>query len=399
MAEKRDYYEVLGVAKTATAEEIKKAYRKKAIQYHPDKWSTASEQEKKDAEEKFKEAAEAYDVLSDQNKRSRYDQFGHSGLGGNGGGGYSYGGSMDDILSHLNDLFGGGFGRGGSIFDEFFGGGGSSYGYGDNRQQRVGGNLRMTVKLTLNDIANGCDKKLKYTRYVACEHCKGTGAKDGTAFSTCSTCKGQGRVMRTQRTMFGGVQQVITACPDCDGEGKRITTKCPHCNGEGIVRKEEITTVHIPAGVVEGMQMPIEGKGNAPRRGGEYGDLYLFFSEEKHPHFERRGNDIVYNLLLDYPTAALGGSVEIPTLDGTAKIKIEPGTQPGKRYGLRGKGLPMYNRHGLGSLIVNVSVYIPEKLSRDEKQRIEAMRDMNDIKPTEEARKRVWEQAKNIFEP
>lgn len=398
MAEKRDYYEVLGVAKSATAEEIKKAYRKKAIQYHPDKWSTASEQEKKDAEEKFKEAAEAYDVLSDENKRARYDQFGHQGLGGPGGGGYSYNGSMDDILSHLNDLFGGfgGFG-GGSIFDSFFGGGGSSYGE-SSAPRRVGGNLRMNVKLTLNDIANGCDKKLKYTRYVACQHCNGTGAKDGNAFSTCTTCKGKGRVMHAQRTMFGGVQQVISTCPDCEGEGKRITTKCPHCNGEGIVRKEEITTVHIPAGVIGGMQMPIEGKGNAPRRGGEYGDLYLFFSEEKHPDFERRGNDIVYNLLLDYPTAALGGTVEIPTLDGTAKIKIEPGTQPGKRYGLRGKGLPTYNRHGLGSLVVNVSVYIPEKLSRDEKQRIEAMRDMNDIKPTAEAKARVWEQSKNIFE-
>lgn len=395
MAEKRDYYEVLGVAKSATADEIKKAYRKKAIQYHPDKWSTASEQEKKDAEEKFKEAAEAYEVLSDENKRARYDQFGHQGLGGPGGGGYSYNGSMDDILSHLNDLFGG-FGGGGSIFDSFFGGGGSSY--GNSRQQRVGGNLRMNVKLTLNDIANGCDKKLKYNRYVACQHCKGTGAKDGTAFTTCSTCKGQGRVMRAQRSMFGGVQQVITTCPDCEGEGKRISTKCPHCNGEGIVRKEEITTVHIPAGVVGGMQMPIEGKGNAPRRGGEYGDLYLFFSEEQHPDFERRGNDIVYNLLLDYPTAALGGTVEIPTLDGTAKIKIEPGTQPGKRYGLRGKGLPMYNHRGIGSLVVNVSVYVPERLSREEKQMLEDMRNMSDIKPTAEAKDRVWQQSKNIFE-
>ena len=395
MAEKRDYYEVLGVAKTATADEIKKAYRKKAIQYHPDKWATASEQDKKDAEEKFKEAAEAYDVLSDANKRSRYDQFGHQGLGGPGGGGYSYGGSMDDILSHLNDLFGGGFGRGGFDFSDFFGGGGS--GFGGGRQQRVGGNLRMNVKLTLNDIAKGCDKKLKYTRYVACQHCNGTGAKDGNSFTTCNTCKGQGRVRQVKQGFFGA-QEYISICPDCEGEGKKIATKCPHCNGEGIVRKEEITTVHVPAGVVGGMQMPMEGKGNAPRRGGEYGDLYLFFSEEKHPDFERRGNDIVYNLLLDYPTAALGGTVEIPTLDGTAKIKIEPGTQPGKRYGLRGKGLPMYNRHGLGSLVVNVSVYVPEKLSREEKQQIENMRNMNDIKPTPEAKQRVWEQSKNIFE-
>lgn len=394
MAEKRDYYEVLGVAKTATAEEIKKAYRKKAIQYHPDKWSTASEQEKKDAEEKFKEAAEAYDVLSDANKRARYDQFGHQGLGGPGGGGYSYSGSMDDILSHINDLFGGGFSRGGFDFSDFFGGGG---GYGGGRQRRVGGNLRMNVKLTLNDIAKGCEKKLKYNRYVACQHCNGTGAKDGNSFTTCSTCNGQGRVRQVKQGFFGA-QEYISICPDCEGEGKRIATKCPHCNGEGIVRKEEITTVHIPAGVVGGMQMPIEGKGNAPRRGGEYGDLYLFFSEEKHPDFERRGNDIVYNLLLDYPTAALGGTVEIPTLDGTAKIKIEPGTQPGKRYGLRGKGLPMYNRHGLGSLVINISVYVPEKLSREEKQQLENMREMNNLKPTAEAKQRVWEQTKNMFE-
>ena len=393
MAEKRDYYEVLGVAKTATAEELKKAYRKKAIQYHPDKWSTKSEEERKDAEEKFKEAAEAYEVLSDPNKRARYDQFGHSGLGGPGGGGYSYSGSMDDILSHINDLFGG-FGGGGSIFDSFFGGGSS---YGSGRQQRVGGNLRMNIKLTLNDIANGCEKKIKYTRYVECQHCKGTGAKDGTAFATCDTCKGQGRVRQVKQGFFGA-QEYITTCPTCEGEGKRITTKCPYCNGEGIVKKEETTTIKIPAGVTGGMQMPIEGKGNAPRRGGEYGDLYLFFTEEKHPLFERRGNDIVYNLLLDYPTAALGGTVEIPTLDGRAKLKIEPGTQPGKRYGLRGKGLPTYNRHGLGTLIVNVSVYIPEKLSSEEKNAIEKLKESNNIKPTEETRQRVWEQTKNIFE-
>lgn len=389
MAEKRDYYEVLGVAKNATAEELKKAYRKKAIQYHPDKWTNGSEEEKKEAEEKFKEAAEAYDVLSDSNKRARYDQFGHQGLGGPGGGGYTYEGSMDDIFSHLNDLFGGGFGRGGSsIFETFFGGG-----FGGGQQQRVGGNLRMNVKLTLNDIAKGCEKKLKYSRYVTCQHCNGTGAKDGNAYATCSTCNGQGRVRQRY-----GIQEFITTCPDCEGEGKRIATRCPHCNGEGIVRQEEITTVHIPAGVVGGMQMPIRGKGNAPRRGGEYGDLILFFSEEKHPNFDRRGNDLVYNLLIDYPTAALGGSVEIPTLDGTVKIKVEPGTQPGKRYGLRGKGLPMYNRHGLGSLIVNISVYIPEKLSSEEKQKIEKLKEIDNTKPTPEAKKRVWEQTKNIFE-
>ena len=396
MAEKRDYYEVLGVDKNAGADEIKKAYRKKAIQYHPDK-----NPGDKEAEEKFKEAAEAYDVLSNPDKRARYDRYGHQGLGGAAGGG-SYGGgmSMEDIMSQLNDLFGGGFSRGGggSIFEDLFGGGGSYGGYG--QPQRVGGDLRVKVKLTLNEIATGVEKKIKLSRYVKCQHCKGTGAKDGTAYSTCNTCKGSGRVAQVQQSMFG-TRQYITTCPDCEGEGKRITTKCPHCNGEGIVRSEDIISINIPAGVAEGMQMPLEGKGNAPRRGGANGvngNLYVLFAEEKHPDFERNDNNIVYNLLLDYPTAALGGTVEIPTLDGHAKIKIEPGTQPGKRYGLRGKGLPSVNRHGIGSLIVNVSVYIPEKLSSEDKKKLEALQDSNSIKPTPEAKKRVWEQTKNIFE-
>lgn len=386
MAEtKRDYYEVLGVDKNATAEEIKKAYRKKAIQYHPDK-----NPGNKEAEEKFKEAAEAYDVLSNPDKRARYDRYGHQGVGGASGG--TYNASMDDILSHLNDLFGGDiFGRGGSPFGDFFGG--ASFGGGSQRGRRVnrGGDLRVNVKLTLNEIATGVEKKIKLTKYVPCTHCKGTGAKDASSYTTCTTCKGTGRVAQVQQSLFG-TRQIITTCPDCNGEGKRITAKCPYCGGEGIVRGEEVISINIPAGVAAGMQLSLEGKGNAPRHGGVNGDLLVVISEEKHPDFERRGKDIVYNLLLDYPTAVLGGSVEIPTLDGHAKIKVEPGTQSGKVYGLRGKGLPSINDYGIGSLIVKVSVYVPEHLTRDAKEKIEALRAIPGVVPTPEDRKRVLDE-------
>lgn len=382
---KRDYYEVLGVDRNATAEEIKKAYRKKAIQYHPDK-----NPGDKEAEEKFKEAAEAYDVLSNPDKRARYDRFGHEGLGGAAGGG-AYSASMEDILSNLSDLFGFDFSGRGSSF------GGSPFGdifgmYGGNQRggRRVnrGGDLRVTVKLTLNEIATGVEKKIKLTKYVPCEHCKGTGAKDGTAYTTCSTCKGSGRVTQVQRMVFG-TSRMIVECPDCHGEGQRITTKCPYCNGEGVVRGEEVISVNIPAGVSEGMQMSLEGKGNAPRHGGENGDLLVVIKEEKHPEFERQGKDIIYHLMLDYPTAALGGKVEIPTLDGFARIKIDAGTQPGRTYALRGKGLPSISSPGIGSLIVRVTIYVPEKLGRDAKEKIKALEELSDVKPTPEAKKRI----------
>lgn len=389
MAEtKRDYYEVLGVDKNANADEIKKAYRKKAIQYHPDK-----NPGDKEAEEKFKEAAEAYDVLSNPDKRARYDRFGHEGLSGAGGGG-TYNASMDDILSNLSDLFGFGFsGRGSSFGDSPFGDFFGMYGNGSQRGGRRvnrGGDLRVTVRLTLNEIATGVEKKIKLAKYVPCTHCKGTGAKDGTAYTTCSTCKGSGHVAQVHRMAFG-TRQVITECPDCHGEGQRITTKCPYCNGEGIVRSEEVISVNIPAGVAEGMQLSLEGKGNAPRHGGENGDLLVVIKEEKHPDFERQGKDIIYNLMLDYPTAALGGKVEIPTLDGHARIKIDAGTQPGRIYALRGKGLPSINTPGIGSLIVKVTVYIPEKLGHDAKEKIRALADLEDVKPTPEAKKRILE--------
>ncbi len=384
MAEKRDYYEVLGVEKNASAEEIKKAYRKKAIQYHPDK-----NPGNKEAEEKFKEAAEAYDVLSNPDKRARYDRFGHQGMGGAGGGAYGGGMSMEDIFSQFGDIFGGG------IFGDIFGGG-SSYGRQREHVNR-GSDLRVKVKLTLNEIATGVEKKIKLTKYVSCQHCKGTGAKNGTAYTTCNTCKGSGRVAQVQQSFFG-TRQYITTCPDCGGEGKRITDKCPHCNGEGITRAEEVISINIPAGVAEGMQLSLQGKGNAARHGGVNGDLLVQILEEEHPDFKRNGDNIIYNLLLDYPTAALGGTIEIPTLDGRAKIKVEPGTQPGKQYGLRGKGLPSVNRYGVGSLIVNVSVYIPEKLSREDKQKLEALRESPNITPTPDAKRRAFEQMKHMAE-
>ncbi|MBO5664467.1 MAG: molecular chaperone DnaJ, partial [Bacteroidales bacterium] len=316
MAEKRDYYEVLGVSKTASEDEIKKAYRKKAIQYHPDK-----NPGDKEAEEKFKEAAEAYEVLSNAEKRQRYDQFGHAGLGGDGGfGGAGF--SMEDIFSRFGDLFGGGFGGGFGGFGGFGGGGGGP------RVNR-GSNLRVKVKLNLQDIAKGVEKKIKVRKAVACPHCQGTGEANGNAHKTCPTCQGRGSVTRVTNTILGRMQ-TSQVCPDCQGDGKIITEKCSHCHGEGVLMQEEVISINIPAGVMEGMQLTVSGKGNAARRGGINGDLLVLIEEEAHDELIRDENDLIYNLLLSFPTAALGGSVEIPTVDGKVKVKIEAGTQPGK---------------------------------------------------------------------
>ena len=324
MAEKRDYYEVLGISKTATPEEIKKAYRKKAIEYHPDK-----NPGNKEAEEKFKEAAEAYEVLSNPEKRSRYDQFGHAGVGGAASGGFSGGGmSMEDIFSQFGDIFGGhfgGFGFGG------FGGGGRTH-----KHVNRGTDLRVKVKLTLKEISTGVEKKIKVKKYVSCKACNGTGAENGTAYTTCSTCNGSGVVTRVQQTFLGAMQSTST-CPTCGGEGKTITKKCAACNGEGILKEDEIITINIPAGVMEGMQLSMSGKGNAARHGGVNGDLLILIEEEPHDELLRDENDLIYNALLDFPTAALGGTLEIPTIDGKVKVKIDPGTQPGKVLRLRGK--------------------------------------------------------------
>lgn len=382
MAEKRDYYEVLGVEKNASADEIKKAYRKKAIQYHPDK-----NPGDKAAEEKFKEAAEAYEVLSDPQKRQRYDQFGHAGMGG--AGGFSGGGmSMEDIFSHFGDIFGGaGFDLG-----DLFGGGGR----GRGPRMRRGSDMRVKVRLTLEEIATGCEKKIKVRKQVQCKNCNGTGSEDGRT-ETCPTCKGTGRTVRQQRGIFG-MMQVQAECETCHGEGSIIKNKCSRCNGEGVVRDEEIITINIPAGVAAGMQLTMQGKGNAAPRGGVAGDLLVLIEEEQHKNFIRQDSDLIYNLLLDMPTAILGGQIQIPTLSGEARITITPGTQPGKVLRMRGKGLPQIDQYGrtygTGDLLINVGVYIPEKLSKDERKLIEQLQDSPNIVPGSADKKNFFQ---NLF--
>ena len=392
MAEKRDYYEVLGVAKNATPEEIKKAYRKKAIQYHPDK-----NPGDKEAEEKFKEAAEAYDVLSDAQKRAKYDQFGHSmgpqGFGGGAGGfggGFGGGMSMEDIFAAFGDIFGGREGYGGG-----FGGFGGATG-GPRKHVNRGTDLRITVKVTLKDIMNGVEKKLKIPRLVACPHCKGTGAKDGTAFHTCPRCHGTGYVTTTQHTFMGAMQSQ-SVCPECNGEGKVITERCSYCQGQGVERKEEIVSFHIPAGVENDMVLTLRGQGNAPRNGGVNGDLLIKIQEEKHPELIRDGNDLIYNLMLDFPTAALGGSAEVPTVEGRARLKIAAGTPPGKVLRLRGKGLPAMNGGAKGDLLVNVMVYVPETLSDSEKAAIESLKNAPNVVPTQATSQRIFSRLRHIF--
>ena len=381
--EKRDYYEVLGVSKSADATEIKKAYRKLALKYHPDK-----NPGDKEAEEKFKEAAEAYDVLSNEEKRRRYDQFGHAGVGGAGQGGFGGGMSMDDIFSQFGDIFGsfGGFsGFGG------FGGGRSA------RRVNRGTNLRVKVKMNLQEIATGIEKKIKVKKYVACQHCNGTGAKDGKSYSTCSTCKGSGQVTRVQNTILGAMQTTST-CPTCEGEGKIINEKCTFGNGEGVLMSEEVISINIPAGVGEGMQLSLNGKGNAARRGGVNGDLIVLIEEEEHPELVRDGNDLLYNVFIGYPEAVLGETVEIPTIEGKVKVKIEAGTQPGKILRLRGKGLPDVNGYGKGDLLAKVNVWIPKNLSKDEKKLVEKMKEAEGFKPGSGDKKSIFSKMKDFFD-
>ncbi len=388
--EKRDYYEVLGVEKNATADEIKKAYRKKAIQYHPDR-----NPGDKEAEEKFKEAAEAYDVLSNPDKRARYDQFGHAGMSGaagNGGpfGGFSGGMSMDDIFSMFGDIFGGHGGFGG--FSGFGGGGG-----GAQQRRYRGSDLRVKVKLTLKEISTGVEKKFKLKKYVPCPHCHGSGAEGNGGTETCPTCKGTGSVIRNQQTILG-TMQTRTTCPTCGGEGHIIKNKCKECGGEGIVYGEEIVTVKIPKGVAEGMQLSMTSKGNAGKHNGVPGDLLILVEEEPDKELIRDENDLIYNLLLSFPTAALGGTVEIPTIDGKVKVKIEPGTQPGKVLRLRNKGLPSVNGYGTGDLLVNVSIYVPETLSKDEKKALEEMEKSDNFQPNTSIKEKIFRKFRNLFE-
>ncbi len=382
---KRDYYEVLDVGKNATAEEIKKAYRKKALQYHPDK-----NPDNKEAEEKFKEAAEAYEVLSNQDKRQRYDQFGHAGLGGSGsgfsGGGFS---DIEDIFSAFGDIFGGHFGG--------FGGFGGSRSRGGRRVSR-GSDLRVKVKLDLKEVIEGAEKKLKVKKYVACVPCNGTGEKNGSAHSTCGTCRGSGQVTRITNTLLGQMQTSST-CPTCQGEGKIITDKCHHCAGEGVIRDEEVINIKIPAGVGEGMQLNVSGRGNAGRRGGINGDLLVVITEEEHPDLIRDGNNLVYNLFLSFPEITLGTTAEIPTAEGKVKVKIEPGTQPEKILRLRGKGVPDVNGYGKGDLLVHVHVWIPKRLSNEEKRMLEKLQNCDGFKAGPSAsEKSFFRKMKDIFE-
>ncbi|GHV50595.1 chaperone protein DnaJ [Bacteroidia bacterium] len=381
---KRDYYEVLGVGKNASTEEIKKSYRKKAIEYHPDK-----NPGNKEAEEKFKEAAEAYDVLSDPQKKQRYDQFGHAGVGGASGGGFSGDFNMDDIFSRFGDIFGGHFSFGG--FSGF--GGGSSGGRRVNR----GSDLRVKVKLTLGEIAKGVEKKIKVKKYVPCKACHGSGAEGQDSTKTCATCRGKGVVTQPTSTLFG-VMQATVNCPTCNGEGKIITKKCQVCAGEGIIKDEEVISIQIPAGVGEGMQLSMSGKGNAAHHGGVNGDLLVLIEEEPHPELIRDENDLLYSLLLTFPQAALGGSVEVPTIDGKAKVNIEQGTQPGKVLRLRNKGLPSINGYGTGDLLINVSVYIPEKLSDSEKKALEGLADSPNFQPGKSMKEKIFNKFRNIFD-
>jgi molecular chaperone DnaJ len=380
---KRDYYEVLGVSKSASEAELKKAYRKKAIQFHPDK-----NPGDKEAEENFKEAAEAYEVLSNPEKRQRYDQFGHAGMGGAAGGGFGGGMNMEDIFSHFGDIFGGG-----SFFGGGFGGGGRS-----SRRVNRGSNLRVKVKLTLKEIAEGVEKKIKVKKYVECNSCNGSGAKDGSSFSTCSTCNGSGQVTRVQNTILGQMQTAST-CPSCHGEGKMITNKCTSCAGEGIVRDEEIISINIPAGVAEGMQLSVSGKGNAARRGGINGDLLILIQEEEHPELVRDENDLLYNLFISIPDSILGTAVEIPTIENKVKVKIDGGTQPGKILRLRGKGLPDVNGYGRGDLLVKINVWVPNNVSKEEKKILEKLQSSESFQPKPSSQeKSFFKKVRNFFE-
>ncbi len=387
--EKRDYYEVLGVDKNASADQIKKAYRKKAIEFHPDK-----NPGDKEAEDKFKEAAEAYEVLSNEEKRARYDQFGHAGMGGAAGNGgpYGYGGgmSMDDIFSMFGDIFGGHAGGFGG-FGGFGGGGGQS-----SRRRFRGSDLRVRVKLTLAEIATGVEKKFKLKKDVTCTHCSGSGAEGNSGSETCSTCNGSGSVIRNQQTILGTMQTRAT-CPTCHGEGKVIKNKCKVCAGEGTTQGEEVVTVKIPAGVADGMQLSMSGKGNAGKHNGIPGDLLIQVTEEPHPDLVRDGNDVVYNLVISIVTATLGGTVEIPTIDAKAKVKIDAGTQPGKVLRLRNKGIPDINGYGTGDLLVKINVYIPEALSKDERKLFNQLENSKNIEPSSTFKEKIKSRFKNFF--
>jgi len=364
---KRDYYEVLGVSKGAAADEIKKAYRKIALQYHPDR-----NPDNKEAEEKFKEAAEAYDVLSNADKKAQYDRFGHAGMGGAGQAGHGPGGMrMEDIFQNFGDVFGD------DAFGSFFGGGRQGGGY---RQGSRGANLRIKLKMDFGEIANGANKKIKVKKHVTCQQCTGSGAKDKNSVTTCNTCGGTGQVRRVTNT-FLGQMQTVTTCPTCSGEGTSITQKCGGCKGEGRVYGEETLNLDIPAGVQDGMQLSMSGRGNAGERGGPPGDLLILIEEEPHESLHRRELDVIYNLQLSFPDVVLGTQVEVPTIDGKAKIKIPAGTQSGKIFRLKGKGFPAFQSYEKGDLLVEVNAWSPINLTNDERDMLEKLKNSSNFKP------------------
>jgi molecular chaperone DnaJ len=387
--DKRDYYEVLEINRNATGQEIKAAYRKMAMRYHPDR-----NPDNKEAEEKFKEAAEAYEVLNDPQKKSRYDQFGHEGLRGMGSGhsGFS---NIEDIFSAFSDVFGGG---GGSIFDEFFGGGNRRRSSRRSMAQR-GSDLKIRLPLTLEDIAKGAEKTLKIKKYVVCDDCNGTGAASRDAYQRCNVCGGTGEIRQVSRSMFGQFVN-IAECANCSGTGQIITKPCQTCNGNGRVQKEEKITVNIPAGVESGNYIPLRNRGNAGFRGGDFGDLIVVIDEKEHDQFERSGNDILYKLRISYPDAALGTEVEIPTIFGNEFVKIDAGTQPGSVITLRDKGIPYLNSYKKGDQKILINVYVPKKLSTNEKSMLKELAESENICPLKKDQKKekdFFEKVKDVF--
>ncbi|MGO4290067.1 molecular chaperone DnaJ [Chitinophaga sp. RAB17] len=389
MSTKRDYYEILVVTKSASQDEIKKAYRKVAMQFHPDR-----NPNNKEAEDKFKEAAEAYEVLSDPDKRAQYDRFGHAGMNGNrGGGGYGGGGmNMDDIFSNFGDIFGSD-----DIFGSFFGGGGARGGGNRRGRGTRGSNLRVKIRLTYEEIAKGANKKIKVKKYVPCQHCGGLGAKDKNAFQSCNTCGGSGQVRKVTQT-FLGQMQTVTTCPTCHGEGQIITSKCGHCKGEGRMYGEEMVSIDIPAGVQEGMQLSMSGKGNAGERGGAPGDLLILIEEEPHAELQRDGLNVAYDLHISFPDAVYGTSLEVPTIDGKAKIKIPAGTQSGKIFRLKGKGFPSVNSYEKGDQLIHVNVWTPQTVTSEEKEMLDKLQSSDNFKPNpEKSEKGFFEKVRDIF--
>lgn len=384
---KRDYYEVLGVSKSASADEIKKAYRKVAMQYHPDR-----NPGDKEAEEKFKEAAEAYEVLSDGDKKAKYDRYGHAAFGpgtGNGAGGFGGGMNMDDIFSQFGDIFGD------DVFGSFFGGG--SRGRTSRGRGTRGSNLRVRLKLNFEEMAKGVTKNIKVKKYVGCNVCNGSGAKDKGSVQTCNTCGGSGQVRKVTNT-FLGQMQTVTTCPTCNGEGNIVTAKCSNCKGEGRVYSEETVSIDIPAGVQEGMQLSLSGKGNAGERGGAPGDLIILIEEEAHRDLHRDGLNVAYELHITFPEAAFGTNVEVPTIDGRAKIKIPPGTQSGKIFRLKGKGFPEVNGYQKGDQLIQVSIWTPQNLTAEEKAMLEKLAASPNFQPQPgKSEKSFFDKVKEVF--